>query len=307
MKELQPNAERASRLVRFEGWDNPFQLVTRICKTPGCPCNNALFSLAERREGGRELAGGLRFDIWVDTHTGERSDDKPLRPQAQPLLEELLRDLPADWLEELAREVAARQQGEQREREAREAAARAQEQRRLDAHRLPPGEVRRGNLQSYLHIVLEEGSLLEGGKAARYLIERGERRFYFDEAFCPQPDCDCQNATLRGAELIPRGDGTADLRHVFHATIPLDGGPARLEDCWHIPRQEAEALLAAWRDKYTLDYPLLREHYQAIKAIGVRSLTAAPRTTGGRRPARNQACPCGSGRKYKACCGRRGR
>ena len=105
----------------------------------------------------------------------------------------------------------------------------------------------------------------------------------------------------------PRGDDTADLREVSQATLPLNGGPPRLEDCWHLPRREAEALLAALLDKYTLDYPLLREHYQAIKAIGARSLAASSRAAGGRKPARDQACPCGSGGKYKACCRRRPR
>jgi len=307
MKELNLSTPQPTRLVHFEGWDNPFQLVTRICPTPGCPCHNALFSLAERREDGGELDGGLRFDVWVDTRTGERSDDEPLRPQARPLMEELLRDLPADWLEALAHAMTDKQRGAQREREAREVAAREREQRRLDAHRFSPAEVRQGDMQSYLHIVLEEGSALEGGRAARYTLQRGERSFYLDEAFCPQPDCDCQKAALRCAELTPTGDDTADLRHVFQATIPLDGGAICLEDCWHIPRREAAALLATWQDKYTLDYSLLREHYQAIKAIGARSLAASPRASSGRKPARNQACPCGSGRKYKACCGRRPR
>ncbi|HNQ22813.1 MAG TPA: SEC-C domain-containing protein [Phycisphaerae bacterium] len=32
--------------------------------------------------------------------------------------------------------------------------------------------------------------------------------------------------------------------------------------------------------------------------------TRQPRQSGGERPSRNEPCPCGSGRKYKRCCGR---
>ncbi len=32
----------------------------------------------------------------------------------------------------------------------------------------------------------------------------------------------------------------------------------------------------------------------------------APRAGMGKKPGRNDPCPCGSGRKYKACCGRAG-
>ena len=83
-------------------------------------------------------------------------------------------------------------------------------------------------------------------------------------------------------------------------------------------------LVAAWRRRCGDQLAAFLRRYELLKTIGARSfpetgLVAAstktmpvlrfedrtPETRSEQRVGRNTACPCGSGRKFKRCCGQR--
>ncbi len=67
------------------------------------------------------------------------------------------------------------------------------------------------------------------------------------------------------------------------------------------PRQLSQ-LCAGWRMFYEHTMPRFRDLAAAITSDRQRAAARPPRTPG-RPPGRNDPCPCGSGRKFKHCCG----
>jgi hypothetical protein len=112
-----------------------------------------------------------------------------------------------------------------------------------------------------------------------------------------------------------------DVRQQLRAMFQLDGKFERLEFSAEDP-QAAEQLCRTWRDECGEQLEEFRRRYQQIKSLGQRRL-ASPSTSAtagptripqrvaplplppvGRRVGRNEPCPCGSGLKFKRCCGR---
>ncbi len=99
----------------------------------------------------------------------------------------------------------------------------------------------------------------------------------------------------------------------FQALVSLDGNVV-LDEVYKVSRSEAEAVLSLWQEEYGDHLEKLPWRYEKIKEIARRSMPAG---RANRRPmdapqepdisdrvGRNQPCPCGSGKKYKKCCGR---
>ncbi len=66
------------------------------------------------------------------------------------------------------------------------------------------------------------------------------------------------------------------------------------------------ALCEGWQVFYAHTLPRFRVLADQIKAERQQSFLASASHHGTRAPGRNDPCPCGSGRKYKKCCGRAG-
>ena len=114
------------------------------------------------------------------------------------------------------------------------------------------------------------------------------------------------------------------IRDRFMAAAWLDGR-WETEKGHACSLDEATEILATWWERYREDLAVLKSRYNEIKQIGRRSLASQrARPVGGagparlalpagyradsshpkRRTGRNDPCPCGSGKKYKKCCGR---
>jgi uncharacterized protein YecA (UPF0149 family) len=79
---------------------------------------------------------------------------------------------------------------------------------------------------------------------------------------------------------------------------PIKKGRARLVQLWSLFQQRHPNHLASFARRYAM-----------MKNIGARRLKALPAAAPDTSPnaipkiGRNEACPCGSGKKYKRCCG----
>lgn len=115
----------------------------------------------------------------------------------------------------------------------------------------------------------------------------------------------------------PGHQGTA-VEDCFLATLSLEGHIERVE-CYRGTRGQASAILRAWRDSHDFDRDLedFQWRYGKVKEIAERSWSKrghlrppkdrpppVEQLSGPQRVGRNEPCPCGSGKKYKRCCGK---
>jgi len=157
-----------------------------------------------------------------------------------------------------------------------------------------------------------------------------DERWFADDQYCVVPGCDCTEPALSFYHL-PRidisplrplkDDVTLYYNYVSGQTKVLEAKPGN---------PAADALMSALRATHPdLDQKLRRRHHQ-LKQLGQRllvkprpgsnhpiaslptldrgsgeppSLLPAARVTRQPKVGRNDPCPCGSGKKYKKCCG----
>jgi hypothetical protein len=188
--------------------------------------------------------------------------------------------------------------------------------RRVRSHTLSPGDVRSGMLVSYANIATGGQSVHYGGDLIGLSFDYEGTTYVIEDLYCPNPDCDCRKATLHFSQVNKAAE-MASLEHGFTATWYFSGR-TKVEETPGCTKKAAREVLAAWLNHHP-DLPdLFRDRYRQIMDIGRRSLAGTPiHRTDGLKPAqplprserkigRNAPCPCGSGLKYKRCCGRNG-
>jgi hypothetical protein len=126
-------------------------------------------------------------------------------------------------------------------------------------------------------------------------------RYGLVESYCPDPDCDCQRVMLNVVEeerpLNRQCRYAGDLMRLVQELV--------LSDPAYVARLKRHYALVK-RAAADPGHPAYQELQAAIeKEEGeppVRIPGPEPQRVG-----RNDPCPCGSGKKFKRCCGRRGR
>jgi hypothetical protein len=151
------------------------------------------------------------------------------------------------------------------------------------------------------------------------------------ESYCPDPDCDCRRVMLNVVEETRPTHYLASIGYGFDRDAE-DAGPYL--DPLNEQSRHAGALLRLVEEVVLSDrryVARLERHYELVKAaavdpahpahetlrqaaesddgwlsveamnasLGTRAAGPEPPTVG-----RNDPCPCGSGEKYKRCCGR---
>ena len=153
------------------------------------------------------------------------------------------------------------------------------------------------------------------------------------ESYCPDPDCDCRRVMINVVERKRPGRFLAAISYGFDREAE-DAGPyldplneqcpyadalmrlveeVVLSDASYVARLERhyDLVKGAAADPTHAAYETLRQAIESdggrISAHGMDALLGG--TVPGPEPrpvGRNDPCPCGSGEKYKRCCGRRG-
>jgi len=147
-----------------------------------------------------------------------------------------------------------------------------------------------------------------------------------NEAYCPDPSCDCRRVMLNVVNTDqPHRGFLASISYGFDRN---GESPGPFLDELSPQSEQADELLTLIDDAVLSDpryVQRLEEHYSLVKKAasnpghpaylelqrlaamedGNETHVPAVRPTA-TKVARNAPCPCGSGRKYKHCCGRRG-
>ena len=137
--------------------------------------------------------------------------------------------------------------------------------------------------------------------AGPHLVVIDAQEYVLDDMYCVQPGCDCTNANLG---LVPTaGDPTVPAPAEWEWAVDVK------RDVWLDPDHEgpmpasSKAPYAALRAQHPRLLATLQNHRRQLRAMFTRSLAAHRRPAPKAKAGRNDPCPCGSGKKYKRCCG----
>lgn len=290
-------------LVRFSSRPHPFSVHMTRCTNPACECSDVTFEVLEAVESDESDAAPIAFRVHIDSQTWEEIEPPTRLPEIARLVQEFLRDYPAA-------ETAALQRACAEKRRIAE---------RLKTYRIEPRLIREGTLVPFGEITHDR----TGGKADHasfaYVFEHEGSTYLADDLFCPTPECACREVHLLFVKRVPV-DGSKQnflAEHRFLATFSL-AGHAEVEHIELGTASEAQAVLSAWQEQYGDDIEQLSWRYEKVKEIARRSMVSQSGATGRydllsdeplpvrTRVSRNGPCPCGSGRKFKKCCGKTG-
>ena len=116
------------------------------------------------------------------------------------------------------------------------------------------------------------------------------------DMYCSEPGCDCCVALVSFDGVDPDGDcaGGVWVHESRKPEFEPEGDAALLEELW-----------AAFQLRHPRHLQRFRNRDAQIKAL-TPSPPPSQTVVTGPKVGRNAPCPCGSGKKYKKCCGRPG-
>lgn len=148
-------------------------------------------------------------------------------------------------------------------------------------------------LEAGLNVVYAEVFGDEDADLFRFTIDGQD--YFLDDQYCMDPQCDCREAVITVTRI--NGKRTEDCGAVsvsFSGHCKVMDGSGGLKPVQEWLKQKDRVVL-------------LRERYKKMKEIGrnlKREIAATKQRREENRVGRNELCPCGSGKKYKKCCGR---
>ncbi len=132
------------------------------------------------------------------------------------------------------------------------------------------------------------------------------------DLYCIAPKCKCETARLVFLELFRETGVVSDL---FDVLLSFNNG-LEIGEHPRCTKEEAKKIFSEWQKSDPDTIHVLKDRYREMKEVGRRlvaedgnKMVSKYSVPVGRNQkiGRNAPCPCGSGRKYKKCCGRYGR
>ncbi|MFQ5481380.1 MAG: YecA family protein [Nitrospinaceae bacterium] len=262
--------ESANSLMTFrfeeERFKNLYVLEDYYCTNPFCDCNHVTLSLADRENDGNRFSFLLNFN----KGRGSLPNQQKLTPTQESIVKEFMEGL-GDEMMVLFK------------------------QRYLEAKAY--GEK---NPMSYL--VFEPGKFInymELFPRARKLLDfdfQGGKHFV-EDSYELDPRNDNRTVRMAFYKFDPNEE---KLPPIFHYTYHFNEKNREAFD-EKLPLEHADLLVEFTRFIPNL-FEVLKTRYKEAKKIGEELLDSLP-DLGAHKVMRNEMCPCGSGKKYKKCCG----
>jgi len=144
--------------------------------------------------------------------------------------------------------------------------------------------------------------ILPYAKAVAFTV--GMHTWFLDDQYCVEPKCTCSKATLSFIQLPsstrpdrgPIGP-SCSIRYAYDT-----GRIERLPGASSAGLSGQELLSSLIVVQPELN-SLLAKRHSTLRQLYLRALTRKTPTPPPSKPSRNAPCPCGSGKKYKRCCG----
>src|SRR5574341_137221 len=281
-------------LVRFESHKKPFLMIEQYCSNPECDCNDVGLEFSEIDETGAPLVNRIQLYFYLDLKTWEEERKAKRSEIAQRLVDEFIDNLTDEIKSKFKKSY----------KNIKEKAWRAAK------FEIPLDEFKKGRLVSYAEVFGNSGNVLSESREYGYYFEYENEKYYIDDLYCIDPACKCKASNLVFLKHDKETDVVSDL---FIARLDFDKG-LEIEDNHTIKEEDARKIFNEWLEKDPEAIDILKSRYRELKEIGKKLVEKhskygkLPKDSilhiGNGKIGRNMPCPCGSGKKYKKCCGR---
>jgi len=138
--------------------------------------------------------------------------------------------------------------------------------------------------------------------ARRLEFTHGQEPWLSDDQYCCSPKCLCQEAVL---SFIPLSQpaGRQPLRPTLSLSYRYRNGKVRWVDPEKNPRCSEQDLLQSLKNTRPDLDSLLAQRQELLRRLCGRTVKRQKLPTATPKIGRNDPCPCGSGKKWKRCCG----
>jgi len=138
--------------------------------------------------------------------------------------------------------------------------------------------------------------------ARRLEFTHEQETWHIDDQYCCNPKCPCQEAVLSFIRL-PQGAGRDPLRPALSISYRYPDGKVSRLDTEKNPRYSEQGLLESLKKARADLDSLLAERQSLLRRLCGRTLKKQTIHSSTPKIGRNDPCPCGSGKKWKRCCG----
>ncbi|WML32481.1 SEC-C metal-binding domain-containing protein [Neobacillus sp. OS1-32] len=156
-------------------------------------------------------------------------------------------------------------------------------------------DVLSGNTFSYIEVFEEKKGLVLG-------TEVNDIKYIIYDQYCMNPSCNCDNVILI---FVESNNNDSE----FAIRLSLKKKRYEILDIYGISRKQVDEIVKDSLKDSEEAIGLLRKRYKEMKEAGKAVLQGSPEINSNvielpvEKPKRNEPCPCGSGKKYKKCCG----
>jgi hypothetical protein len=127
------------------------------------------------------------------------------------------------------------------------------------------------------------------------------REYFVSDYYCLKSDCSCKSVHLVFHEKPANRGSKAPI--IGSLTYSYDSQTECLDEDSRGPRERVRALFSSLKTTRPDLTSVIRKRHRTLKMLYGNPLRKNPLTSP-LQVGRNDTCPCGSGRKYKYCCGR---
>ncbi len=162
---------------------------------------------------------------------------------------------------------------------------------------------------SYAAVFGDNGSIISGGTGVSFIVEYEELELYVDDQYCINPKCDCDAVRL---VFLKINEETRIVNILFSISVPFQDEIEIDDNITRYTKEEIKKIYYHWLKSDPEIIDILETRYTMMKEVGkgliAKHLSKKPHNytagVGQKKIGRNDPCPCGSGKKYKKCCGK---
>lgn len=276
--------EKDRIVIQFSGMNSKILVNESYCVNPACSCTDVVLSFIELADDGYLM--NEWFTIRLDMNSWKVTDKKKVSKKIgiDEMIKEFMNDI--DKLKD-----------------------------KLLIHAMKAKEYGR---KHYLEYIYDSNvkMLLDGEMVAyaeifgsldfdllSFELTMGEK-WFIDDQYCSNPKCQCNDAVL---SFIKIDDSVKTQKPEFAVRMNLKDFKYVIEynQCG---TEKINEIIKYLRDKKPELFAVLRRRYQEIKVASKEvikkfNLETMKDSQANVKIGRNDPCPCGSGKKYKRCCG----
>jgi hypothetical protein len=319
--------DSAFLLVTSKYHPNPFLILRSYCENPDCSCEEVTFRFLEAGDPPRFSKEPVKFDLKMNVPEWKVTGKAPVPETLKPLVEGFITNIGEEAKDTFRDELKS----------AKEHGARAAR------FTIPVDDVLDGMMVPYSQVFFDGGSIFDGGKEASFSFTHEGASYFIDDQYCIDPHCDCAKTrltflldddaskTIRDAfDVVMELKGRVVEIKTYHSFS--DKKARQIVTAWKAQERNIFGVLEEryyeiksigariLKDSQDLFDGTFTEDSSPIwdlatnqsgfssdavdnKRVSIAKAASVQKTAPVVKVGRNAPCPCGSGKKYKKCCG----